>query len=60
MSIKFAGTVIPFRIQKWTHSFSPREETSIAMEWISFPSLPCQYFTRNALFSMASAVRQPT
>ncbi|KAK6775491.1 hypothetical protein RDI58_026492 [Solanum bulbocastanum] len=30
-SIKFAGTVIPFRIQKWTPSFSPREETSIAM-----------------------------
>uniref|UniRef100_M1BMU8 DUF4283 domain-containing protein n=1 Tax=Solanum tuberosum TaxID=4113 RepID=M1BMU8_SOLTU len=30
-SIKFAGTVIPFKIQKWTLSFSPREETSIAM-----------------------------
>ncbi|KAK6796833.1 hypothetical protein RDI58_004534 [Solanum bulbocastanum] len=59
MSIKFADTVIPFRIQKWTPSFSPREETSIAMAWISFPSLPCQYFTHNALFSMASTVRQP-
>ncbi|WMV51851.1 hypothetical protein MTR67_045236 [Solanum verrucosum] len=58
-SIKFAGTVIPFRIQKWTPSFSPRKETSIAMAWISFPSLPCQYFARNALFSMASAVGQP-
>ncbi|KAH0749242.1 hypothetical protein KY290_028474 [Solanum tuberosum] len=58
-SIKFIGTVIPFRIQKWTHSFSPREETSITMQWISFPSLPCQYFARNALFSMASAVGQP-
>ncbi|KAH0767968.1 hypothetical protein KY285_003839 [Solanum tuberosum] len=58
-SIKFAGTVIPFRIQKWTPSFSPMEETSIAMAWISFPSLPCQYFARNALFSMASAVGQP-
>ena len=30
-SIKFVGTVILFRIQKWTPSFSPREETSIAM-----------------------------
>lgn len=30
-SIKFVGTVIPFRIQKWTPSFDPREETSIAM-----------------------------
>ncbi|KAG5628234.1 hypothetical protein H5410_013452 [Solanum commersonii] len=58
-SIKFAGTVIPFRIQKWTPSFSPMEETSIAMAWISFPSLPCQYFARNALFSMALAVGQP-
>uniref|UniRef100_M1DYT0 NB-ARC domain containing protein n=1 Tax=Solanum tuberosum TaxID=4113 RepID=M1DYT0_SOLTU len=58
-SIKFAGTVIPFRIQKWTPSFSPMEETSIAMAWISFPSLPCQYFARNALFSMASVVGQP-
>ncbi|KAH0749313.1 hypothetical protein KY290_028545 [Solanum tuberosum] len=58
-SIKFAGTVIPFRIQKWTPSFSPKEETSIAMAWISFPSLPCQYFACNALFSMASAVGQP-
>ncbi|WMV10147.1 hypothetical protein MTR67_003532 [Solanum verrucosum] len=58
-SIKFAGTVIPFKIQKWTPSFSPMEETSIAMAWISFPSLPCQYFARNALFSMASAVGQP-
>ncbi|KAH0686003.1 hypothetical protein KY285_016544 [Solanum tuberosum] len=58
-SIKSAGTVIPFRIQKWTPSFSPREETSIAMAWVSFPSLPCQYFARNALFSMASVVGQP-
>ncbi|KAG5596450.1 hypothetical protein H5410_037682 [Solanum commersonii] len=58
-SIMFAGTVIPFRIQKWTPSFSPREENSIAMAWISFPSLPCQYFARNALFSMTSAVGQP-
>ncbi|KAK6797803.1 hypothetical protein RDI58_005505 [Solanum bulbocastanum] len=57
--IKFAGTVIPFKIQKWTPSFSPREETSIAMAWISCPSLSCQYFARNALFLMASAVGQP-
>ncbi|KAK6803591.1 hypothetical protein RDI58_001375 [Solanum bulbocastanum] len=35
------------------------EETSIAMTWISFPSLPCQYSTCKALFSMASAVGQP-
>uniref|UniRef100_M1E0P6 NB-ARC domain containing protein n=1 Tax=Solanum tuberosum TaxID=4113 RepID=M1E0P6_SOLTU len=56
---QFAGKFIPFRIQKWTPPFSPREETSIAMSWISFPSLPCQYFARNALFSMASAVGQP-
>ena len=29
------------------------------MAWISFPSLPCQYFARTALFSMASTVGHP-
>ncbi|KAG5581391.1 hypothetical protein H5410_052018 [Solanum commersonii] len=47
------------RIQCWTPWFNPKEETSIALAWISFSSLSTQMFAREALFSLASAVGTP-
>ncbi|PHU18672.1 hypothetical protein BC332_14367 [Capsicum chinense] len=35
------------------------EETSVAMAWISFPTLPPHYFVKEALFSLASSVGKP-
>ncbi|KAK6779929.1 hypothetical protein RDI58_022113 [Solanum bulbocastanum] len=47
------------RIQRWTPWFNPKEETLIALAWISFSSLSTQMFAREALFSLASAVGTP-
>ncbi|XP_059289380.1 uncharacterized protein LOC132042890 [Lycium ferocissimum] len=44
---------------KWDPWFDPEEETSIAIAWISFPTLPPNYFVKEALFSLASAVGKP-
>ncbi|KAF3624236.1 hypothetical protein FXO37_31460 [Capsicum annuum] len=44
---------------KWDPWFNPMEETSVAMAWISFPTLPPHYFVKEALFSLASAVGKP-
>ncbi|XP_059302829.1 uncharacterized protein LOC132054888 [Lycium ferocissimum] len=47
------------RTLKWDPWFSPEEETSIAIAWISFPTLAPNYFGESQLFSMASAVGKP-
>ncbi|KAK4732850.1 hypothetical protein R3W88_025838 [Solanum pinnatisectum] len=47
------------QIQRWTPWFNPKEETPIALAWISFPSLSTKIFSREALFSLASAVGLP-
>ncbi|KAG5572848.1 hypothetical protein H5410_062614 [Solanum commersonii] len=47
------------QIQRWTPWFNPKEETPIALAWISFSSLSTKIFAREALFSLASAVGTP-
>ncbi|KAG5613744.1 hypothetical protein H5410_013568 [Solanum commersonii] len=49
----------PMRTLKWDPLFNPEEETSIAIEWISFPSLPPNFFGKEAMFSLAAAVGKP-
>ncbi|KAH0642255.1 hypothetical protein KY290_033858 [Solanum tuberosum] len=47
------------RTLKWDLMFNPEEETSIAIVWISFPSLPPIFFGKEAVFSLAAAVGKP-
>lgn len=42
-----------FRIFQW---FNPKEESSLDLGWISFHNLPVQFFTRQALYLLASFV----
>lgn len=39
--------------------FDPKEETSIAITWISFSSLTPNFFGKEVVFSLAAAVRKP-
>ncbi|KAG5598777.1 hypothetical protein H5410_030147 [Solanum commersonii] len=43
----------------WSQRFNVKEETSIALIYISFPSLPPNMFARKALLSIASVVGKP-
>lgn len=36
--------------------FDPKEETTTAVAWISFPSLPPNFFGKEAIFSLAKVV----
>ncbi|KAH0669880.1 hypothetical protein KY289_024373 [Solanum tuberosum] len=47
------------RTLKWDPMFNPEEETSTAVAWISFPSLPPNFFGKEAVFSLAVAVGKP-
>uniref|UniRef100_A0A0V0ITN9 Putative ovule protein n=1 Tax=Solanum chacoense TaxID=4108 RepID=A0A0V0ITN9_SOLCH len=49
----------PMRTLKWDPMFDSEEETSIAIAWISFPSLPPNFFGKEAIFSLAAAVGKP-
>ncbi|KAG5585127.1 hypothetical protein H5410_045561 [Solanum commersonii] len=49
----------PMRTFKWDPMFDPEEETSIAIAWISFSTLPPNFFGKEAIFSLASAVGKP-
>ncbi|KAG5571021.1 hypothetical protein H5410_060787 [Solanum commersonii] len=40
------------RTLKWDPLFDLEEETSIAIAWISFPSLPHNFFGKEAIFSL--------
>ncbi|KAH0743368.1 hypothetical protein KY290_031361 [Solanum tuberosum] len=53
------GWTYPMRTLKWEPMFDPEEETSTAMAWISFPSLPPNFFVKEAVFSLAVAVGKP-
>uniref|UniRef100_M1DKD4 Uncharacterized protein n=1 Tax=Solanum tuberosum TaxID=4113 RepID=M1DKD4_SOLTU len=44
------------RTLKWDPLFDPEEETTTAIAWISFPELPPNFFVKEAIFSLASAV----
>uniref|UniRef100_M1BH23 Non-LTR retroelement reverse transcriptase n=1 Tax=Solanum tuberosum TaxID=4113 RepID=M1BH23_SOLTU len=48
----------PMRTLKWD-TFNPEEETTTAIAWISFPSLPPIFFGKEAVFSLAAAVGKP-
>ncbi|KAK4371635.1 hypothetical protein RND71_007019 [Anisodus tanguticus] len=47
------------RTFKWDIWFTPEEETSMAVIWISFPNLPPNFYVPSILFSIASAVGKP-
>ncbi|KAH0669080.1 hypothetical protein KY289_023573 [Solanum tuberosum] len=53
------GWTYPMRTLKWEPMFDPEEETSTAMALISFPSLPPNFFVKEAVFSLAAAVGKP-
>lgn len=57
--VKAKGEEYFFRAFPWTLGFNPREETSKAVVWISFPELPPNFFARKSLLSIASAVGKP-
>ncbi|WMV14215.1 hypothetical protein MTR67_007600 [Solanum verrucosum] len=47
------------RTLKWDPMFNPEEETSTAITWISFHSLPPNFFGNEVVFSLAAAVGKP-
>ncbi|KAK4341734.1 hypothetical protein RND71_037550 [Anisodus tanguticus] len=47
------------RTFKWDIWFTPEEETSKAVIWLSFPNLPPNFYVPSILFSIASAVGRP-
>ncbi|KAG5596571.1 hypothetical protein H5410_037803 [Solanum commersonii] len=49
----------PMRTLKWDPLFNPEEETSTAITWISFPSLPPNFFGKETISSLAAAVGKP-
>ncbi|WMV54519.1 hypothetical protein MTR67_047904 [Solanum verrucosum] len=49
----------PMRTLKWDPLFDPEEETTTAIAWISFPSLPPNFFGKETIFSMAAVVGRP-
>ncbi|XP_059310908.1 uncharacterized protein LOC132062340 [Lycium ferocissimum] len=57
--IKESQWYYPMRTLKWDPWFDPEKETSIAIAWISFPTLALNYFDQSQLFSMALAVGTP-
>lgn len=42
---------------KWDPMFDPEEETTIAIAWISFPSLPPDFLGEETVFSLEATVR---
>ncbi|KAK4436664.1 hypothetical protein Salat_0000300 [Sesamum alatum] len=49
----------PMRTFKWTPSFHPQLESSLAPVWIRFPTLPAHLFQKDALYAIASLVGNP-
>lgn len=47
------------RVFKWTPDFRLDVESSIAPVWVSFPLLPVQFFDKQSLFPIASALGAP-
>lgn len=47
------------RTLKWDPLFDPEVETTIAVAWISLPSLPPNVFGKKAIFSIAAAIGKP-
>ncbi|KAH0716807.1 hypothetical protein KY290_013066 [Solanum tuberosum] len=49
----------PMQALKWDLLFDLEEETTTAIAWISFPSLPPKFFGKETILSMAAAVGRP-
>ncbi|KAL0448226.1 UNVERIFIED_CONTAM: hypothetical protein Slati_1379000 [Sesamum latifolium] len=49
----------PMRMFKWTPSFRPQLESSLAPVWICFPTLPAHLFHKDVLYAIASLVGTP-
>ncbi|KAH0749082.1 hypothetical protein KY290_028314 [Solanum tuberosum] len=49
----------PMRTMKWDPLFNLEEETTTAIAWISFSSLPPNSFGKEAVFSLAAVVGKP-
>ncbi|KAK4380762.1 hypothetical protein RND71_002624 [Anisodus tanguticus] len=47
------------RTFKWDIWFTPEEETSMVVIWLSFPNLPPNFYVSSILFSIASVVGKP-
>lgn len=47
------------RTLKWDPLFDPEEETSVAIAWISFPLLPPNFFGKEVVFSLETAIGKP-
>ncbi|KAF3637760.1 hypothetical protein FXO38_02340 [Capsicum annuum] len=54
--IKTTGRLWQMRILKWDPWFSPDVKTTISVAWISLPDLPPNFFAKEAIFLIASAV----
>ncbi|XP_075099066.1 uncharacterized protein LOC142175954 [Nicotiana tabacum] len=54
--VKAKGDEFFFRTFPWTLGFNLKEETFMAVVWISFPGLPPNFFAKRSLLSIASAV----
>ncbi|WMV49188.1 hypothetical protein MTR67_042573 [Solanum verrucosum] len=57
--ITHKGWSYPMRTLKWDPLFDPEEETTTAIAWISFLELPPNFFVKEVVFSLASAVGKP-
>ncbi|WMV32366.1 hypothetical protein MTR67_025751, partial [Solanum verrucosum] len=57
--LHFKSEEILYWVFPWSQRFNLKEETSIALIYISFPSLPPNMFARKALLSIASVVGKP-
>ncbi|KAG5570996.1 hypothetical protein H5410_060762 [Solanum commersonii] len=51
--------ILQFRVFPWIIGFNPKEETSRAFVWISFPNLPPKLFAKQSLLLIASVVGKP-
>lgn len=58
-SISYKSSSYPMRTFKWDPLFDLKEETSTTLTWISFPSLPPNFFGKEAIFSLARVVENP-
>ncbi|XP_070015001.1 uncharacterized protein [Nicotiana sylvestris] len=54
--VKSKGDEFFFRTFPWTLGFNPKQETSMAVVWISFPGLQPNFFAKRSLMSIASVV----
>ncbi|KAK4728571.1 hypothetical protein R3W88_021559 [Solanum pinnatisectum] len=57
--IKVKDKYWQMRTLKWDPWFEPDVETTIGIAWISFPDLPPNFFAKEVIFSIASAVGKP-